>query len=73
MRKSQNSYGHHIISAENGMTLHDGESYTKIHISHEDIDASEWTEVKDSDVPVVDDEPAPADYQAALREMGVDV
>ena len=52
MRKKQNHLGHYALSAEKGMTLHNGEIYTKVYISHADIDEANWTELDDSAVPV---------------------
>lgn len=73
MIKTTNKFGHYVLSAEKGMTLTNGEIYTKVYISHEDIDESAWTEVDDSAVPVVDEEATTEDYEAALAEMGVEV
>ena len=73
MRKNQNVFGHYVLSAEKGMTLHNGEIYTKVFVSQEDIDETNWTEVDDSEVPVIDEEPTAEDYETALAEMGVTV
>lgn len=51
MLKKKNKLGHYMLTADRGMTLTDGEIYTKIYISGEDIDLSAWTEVEDSAVP----------------------
>ena len=73
MRKTRNEFDHYVISAENGMTLHDGEIYTKIYISPVDIDESEWTEVNDSEVPVTEEEATETDLKAKAYDimMGV--
>lgn len=55
MRKSVNRLGQHILTADRGKTLTNGEIYTKIYISKNDIDESAWTEVDDSKVPVDDE------------------
>lgn len=55
MYKTINKFEHFVLSAENGKTLHNGEIYTKVFVSHEDIDESNWTEVDDSAVPVSDE------------------
>ena len=56
------------------MTLFDGEIYTKVFVYQEDIDETNWTEVDESEVPVIEDEEATAeDYETALAEMGVKV
>lgn len=74
MRKTKNCFGHYVLSADNGMTLFDGEIYTKVFVSQEDIDETNWTEVDESEVPVIEDEEATAeDYETALAEMGVKV
>lgn len=74
MRKNQNVFGHYVLSADNGMTLFDGEIYTKVFVSQEDIDETNWTEVDESEVPVIEDEePTAEDYETALAEMGVKV
>lgn len=52
MRKNQNHLGHCVLTAEAYKTLHNGEIYTKVYISHTDIDETAWTEVDDSAVPV---------------------
>ena len=73
MRKNRNSFGHFVLSAEKGKTLFDGEIYTKVFVSQEDIDEANWTEVDDSAVPVIEEEPTAEDYETALAEMGVQV
>ena len=73
MRKNINSFNHYVLSAEKGKTLHNGEIYTKVFVSQEDIDEANWTEVDDSEVPVIEEEPTAEDYEAALAEMGVTV
>ncbi len=55
MLKTINSFGHYVLSAEKGKTLFDGETYTKVFISHADIDETVWTEVEDSAVPAVEE------------------
>jgi hypothetical protein len=73
MLKTLNSFGHSALSADKGKTLYNGEIYTKIYISNKDIDETAWTEVDDSEVPVMDEEPTAEGYEAALAEMGVEV
>ncbi len=73
MRKYQNSFGHAVLSADNGKTLYNGEIYTKVFVSHVDIEESNWTEVDDDEVPIMDEAPTAEDYEAALAEMGVEV
>ena len=73
MRKNQNAFGHYVLSAEKGKTLYNGEIYTKVFVSQEDIDETKWAEVDDSAVPVIDEEATAEDYQKALSEMGVEV
>lgn len=73
MHKTRNSFNHYVLSAEKGKTLHNGEIYTKVFISHKDIDEATWTEVDDSEVPVIEEEPTAEDYETALAEMGVQV
>lgn len=73
MIKTTNDFGHYVLSADKGNTLHNGEIYTKVYISNADIDETNWIEVDDSTVPVVEDEATAADYEAALAEMGVEV
>jgi hypothetical protein len=55
MRKTKNCFGHYVLSADNGMTLFDGDIYTKVFVSQEDIDEVNWTEVDDSAVPMSDE------------------
>ena len=55
MGKTQNSFGHYVLTAEKGMTLFYGETYTKVYISKEDIDDTKWTEVDASAVPASDE------------------
>lgn len=52
MRKSINSFNHYVLSAEKGKTLFNGEIYTKVFVSQEDIGEANWREVDDSTVPV---------------------
>ena len=73
MCKNQNAFGHCVLSAEKGKTLYNGEIYTKVFVSCENIDEANWTEVDDSAVPVTEDEPTAEDYQTALAELGVEV
>ena len=73
MRKTLNKFNHCVLSAEKGKTLHNGEIYTKVLVSHEDIDEANWTEVEDSAVPIIEEEATETDYQNALAEMGVEV
>lgn len=55
MIKTQNKFGHYVLSADKGMTLFNGEIYTKVYISHDDIDETTWTDVDDSAAPVSDE------------------
>ena len=54
MNKTQNIFQQFILSSGTGMTLTNGEIYTKIYISDTDIDESAWTEVDDSEIPAAD-------------------
>lgn len=56
------------LVADEGMALTDGNTVTTC-IDTEDVTA--WTEVKDPGEDYDPDEATDADYQAALREMGV--
>ena len=73
MVKTKNMFNHFVLSAERGKTLTDGAIYTKVYVSPVDIDEANWTEVDDSEVPVIEEEPTAEDYQTALAEMGVEV
>ena len=53
--KTQNRFGHYMLTADKGMTLFNGETHTKSYISPADIDETKWTEVEDSAVPVDDE------------------
>lgn len=55
MRKTKNYFGHYVLSADKGKTLHNGEIYTKVFVSQEDIEEANWTEVDDSAVPMSDE------------------
>lgn len=55
MKKMKNTFGHFVLSSDKGMTLTNGEIYTKIYISNEDINEANWTEVDDSDVHASDE------------------
>ena len=55
MIKTQNSFGHYVLTAKKGMSLFNGETYTKVYISKEDIDDAKWTEVDASAVPATDE------------------
>lgn len=55
MHKTTNSFNQYVLKAEKGMTLTNGEIYTKMYISANEIDESVWTEVDDSEVPVNDE------------------
>lgn len=56
------------LVADEGMALTDGNTVTTC-IDTEDVTA--WTEVKDHGEDYDPDEATDADYQSALREMGV--
>lgn len=55
MTKTQNSLGQYVIKADTGNILTNGEIYTLVYISDEDINESDWTEVDISEVPVNDE------------------
>ena len=55
MRKTYNKFGQCVLLAGTGKTLTNREIYTKVYISKEDIDETNWTEVDDSAVPVSDE------------------
>ena len=73
MLKTKNQFGHYVLSADKGKTLTDGEIYTLVCVSNEDINESDWTEIDIAEVPVTEDEATEADYQSALSEFGVKV
>lgn len=55
MKKIVNKLEQYTLTAEKGMTLTNGEIYTKIYISNEVVDTANWVEVEDSAVPVNDE------------------
>jgi hypothetical protein len=73
MTKTQNNFGQYVLSAEKGMTLTDGEIYTKVYISPVDIDETVWAEVNDAEVPVVEEELTETEQKAKAYDilMGV--
>lgn len=73
MIKYVNGFGQHILTAEKGKVLTDGEIYALNYISNDANNESDWVEVDASAVPVEDEEAAAEDYQTALAEMGVEV
>ena len=73
MTKTQNNFGQYVLSAEKGMTLTDGEIYTKVYISTVDIDETVWAEVNDAEVPVIEEELTETEQKAKAYDilMGV--
>lgn len=73
MTKTQNNFGQYVLSAEKGMTLTDGEIYTKVYISTGDIDETMWAEVNDAEVPVIEEELTETEQKAKAYDilMGV--
>lgn len=73
MIKTKNTFNHSVLSAERGMTLTDGEIYTKVYISTGDIDETVWAEVNDAEVPVEEEELTETEQKARAYDilMGV--
>ena len=71
MTKTRNRFGQHVLTADKGKSLTNGEIYTLVYISKEDISESDWTEVDISEVPVMDEEATEVDYIAQLQRLGV--
>lgn len=55
MKKTVNTYGQCVLTADKGKSLTNGEIYTKIYISNVDIDESQWAEIEDADVPAAEE------------------
>lgn len=67
-----------VITPDEGMTLTNGEVYSKrIHLGVNDSPENWWeipdSEVPDPDEPATGDEATAEDYQAALKRLGVEV
>lgn len=67
-----------IITPDEGMTLTNGEVYSKrVYLGVNDRPENWWeitdSEVPDPDEPVTGDEATAEDYQAALKRLGVEV
>lgn len=71
MNKTKNQLGQYVLAADKGMTLTNGEIYTKIYISNEDINESDWSEVDESAVPKEEETATEQDYINALKRLGV--
>lgn len=67
-----------VITPDEGMTLTNGEVYSKrVYLGVNDRPENWWeipdSEVPDPDEPATGDETTEEDYQAALKRLGVDV
>ena len=60
-----------VLRADGGMRLTDGESFVTTVILGKDTDGAEWYEITEEEAMAED--ATDEDYQAALREMGVNV
>ena len=56
MQKTQNAFGHYVITADKGKILTNGEIYTIAYISPSEINESNWTEIDISEVPTENEE-----------------
>lgn len=55
MKQTMNSFGHHVLTADEGKFLTDGVIFTKTYISVDPIDSSLWSEVDAAEVPQEDE------------------
>ena len=67
-----------VITPDDGMTLTNGEVYSKrVYLGVNDRPENWWeipdSEVPDPDEPATGDEATAEDYQAALKRLGVEV
>lgn len=63
------------LKADGGKILYNERiaAYTPKAYLFAESESSEWVEVDETEAPTLGDEATTADYQEALREMGVDI